>query len=216
MRILHADDHRLLREGLKPFLYELAEAVEVVGVNDFGGAEIAAREAPFDLVLLDLLMPGMTVVSGLERMHELLPGIPVVILSGSVDPHDVRLAVDHGAAAYLPKTMSSAALLNALKLVLAGERHFPSFAFGGGEGAATEFVNAGAKPQPELTERERTIIRMMAEGATNKEIARVLSLEEITIKVHTRRLYRRLGAANRAEAVRLAVEQGLYRRRDSG
>lgn len=216
MRILHADDHRLLREGLKPFLHELADSVEVVGVNDFAGAEEAARKGPFDLILLDLVMPGMAVVAGLGRMRELVPEVPVVILSGSVDPYDVRMAVDHGAAAYLPKTMSSTALLNALKLVLAGERHFPSFAFGCAEGSTAELATSGAKPAPELTERERTIIRMMAEGATNKEIARVLSLEEITIKVHTRRLYRRLGAANRAEAVRLAVEQGLYRRREGG
>lgn len=208
MRVLLADDHTLVRQGLIPFVKMLGDSVDVVEASDLDEAVVAAgASADFDLVLLDLKMPGMRGVTGLRTMCETLPATPVVILSGSVESGDVIAAADNGAAGYLPKTLNSTAMINALRLVLSGERYFPSFAF-----AAPREEDSSAygdnNPLGTLEERETTILGMVVDGRTNKEIARALDLQEVTIKVQTRNIYRKLGAANRSQAVRIAMENG--------
>jgi DNA-binding NarL/FixJ family response regulator len=211
MRILLADDHTLVRQGLIPFVKTLAPEVEVVEANDLAEALAAARQADgsFDLVLLDLKMPGMRGTEGLTAMREVLPRTPVVILSGSVDSADVIAAADTGAAGYLPKTLNSTAMINALRLVLSGEPYFPSFAFNAPRAEAGRGPGYPAdNPLGTLEDRERSILDMVVDGRTNKEIARALDLQEVTIKVQTRNIYRKLGAANRSQAVRIAMENG--------
>lgn len=210
MRILLADDHTLVRQGLMPFFKVLDTEVEVLEASTLDEALSVAAQAdhPMDLILLDLKMPGMRGVQGLSTMVATYPGIPVVILSGSVDSSDVMSCANAGASGYLPKTLNATAMINALRLVLSGERYFPSFAFG----------NPGKSPEPvessesnvltQLESRERVILGMVVEGRTNKEIARELDLQEVTIKVQTRNIYRKLGAANRSQAVRIAMENG--------
>ncbi|MGC2855007.1 response regulator [Novispirillum sp. DQ9] len=211
MRLLLADDHTLVRQGLMPFFKALDPTVEVVEASCFDEALDKARTSgPLDLILLDLRMPGMHGTKGIDTMIATFPGTPVVILSGSVDSADVVGAIDHGAAGYLPKTLSSTAMINALRLVLSGEKYFPSFAFNAPRPApaAAEPSFADGNPLSTLEERERTILGMVVEGRTNKEIARALDLQEVTIKVQTRNIYRKLGAANRSQAVRIAMENG--------
>ena len=209
MRVLLADDHTLVRQGLVPFVKMLDADTDVVEASDLTEAlaAVEADDAGFDLVLLDLKMPGMRGIEGLKGMRAAVPETtPVVILSGSVEANDVIAAADNGAAGYLPKTLNSTAMINALRLVLSGERYFPSFAFAprpeGGSGYAED------NPLSRLEERERTILGMVVDGRTNKEIARALDLQEVTIKVQTRNIYRKLGAANRSQAVRIAMENG--------
>jgi DNA-binding NarL/FixJ family response regulator len=209
MRILIADDHTLVRQGLMPFFKALDAAIEVLEAGSLDEAiTVAAAAQSLDLILLDLKMPGMRGVQGLTAMRDAHEGIPVVILSGSVDSQDVIECADAGAAGYLPKTLNATAMINALRLVLSGERYFPSFAFSAPRKTAEQQKIDESNPLSHLEERERVILGMVVEGRTNKEIARALELQEVTIKVQTRNIYRKLGAANRSQAVRIAMENG--------
>lgn len=210
MRILLADDHTLVRQGLMPFFKTLDTEVEVIEAADFDEALEKAKVAgSLDIVLLDLKMPGMRGTRGIVTMIETMPSVPVVILSGSVESQDVMGCAEAGAAGYLPKTLNSTAMINALRLVLSGEKYFPSFAFAAPRLPEAETPGYGDdNPLASLEDRERTILGMVVEGRTNKEIARALDLQEVTIKVQTRNIYRKLGATNRSQAVRIAMENG--------
>ncbi|SOD91771.1 response regulator [Caenispirillum bisanense] len=216
MKVLLADDHTLVRQGLMPFIGLLAADVAIVEADSLDEALVKAEaERPLDLVLLDLNMPGMNRLEGLARIRSALPQTPVVILTGSVAAEDVHEAAEAGASGYIPKTLNSTAMVNALRLVLSGERYFPSFAFQtprAPEPAAVPAAPAEDNPLGRLDGRERQIVGMMVDGATNKVIARELGLQEVTIKVHTRKIYRKLGAANRSQAIRIIMESGWAER----
>lgn len=206
MRILVADDHNLVRDGLKPFLYELDGDAEILDASNFDEALTTAKATEgLGLVLLDLKMPGMNGLQGVELMRRARPGVPVVILSGHVERDEVLAAVRAGANGYIPKTISGSALINALRLVLAGESYLPPSILL--ESGAPE-RKAPASPLATLSVREREILGYLIEGQTNKEIARRLDLQEITIKIHLRNVYRKIGAVNRAQAVRIALSSG--------
>jgi len=206
MHILVADDHNLVRDGLKPFLYELDPDAVILDAANFDDALVAAKAADeLGLVLLDLKMPGMNGLQGVEQMRRAKPNVPVVILSGHVEREEVLAAVRAGASGYIPKTISGQALVNALRLVLAGESYLPpSILLDSGAPA----VKPPASPLSTLSVREREILGYLIEGQTNKEIARRLDLQEITIKIHLRNVYRKIGAINRAQAVRIAMSAG--------
>lgn len=212
MQILVADDHNLVREGLKPFLYELDETAEIIEASSLDEALArAAQTTALGLVLLDLRMPGMDGMRGIEAIRALHPAVPVVILSGFVSRDDVMSALRAGAAGYIPKTISGAAMINALRLVLSGEKYLPSIAFSE-EAPVQQEEWTPARPASgtldSLSGREREILALLIDGRTNKEIARKLELQEITIKIHLRNVYRKIGAANRAQAVRIALSSG--------
>lgn len=217
MKILVADDHKLVRDGLKPFLQELAPNVEVLDAANMDEALAAASAVPdLGLVLLDLMMPGMDGLKGLEALRAKCPGVPVVIVSGFSSRDHVVAAVQAGAAGFIPKTVSGTAMVNALRLVLSGEKYLPSSTFFDDPANPTMMMPttlgraAGGVPAPfdKLSRREAEILALLVEGRTNKEIALCLDLQEITIKVHLRNVYRKIGAANRAQAVRIAMSSG--------
>ena len=214
MRILVADDHKLVRDGLRPFLQELDPTVEIFDAATLGEAlEAVERTADLNLILLDLMMPGMDGLNGLQQIKQRLPTTPVVILSGFSSREHVVQAVQSGAAGFIPKTVSGTAMVNALRLVLSGETYLPSSTFFD-EAAPLAPAPAPSKqvgappPFDRLSRREGEILAQLVEGRTNKEIAIALSLQEITIKVHLRNVYRKIGAANRAQAVRIALQSG--------
>lgn len=213
MRILVADDHNLVREALRPFLYEICGDVTILDASTFEEAlETAGNTPDLKLVLLDLKMPGMDGLRGLELMRQRCPDVPVVILSGYVSRDNVMTAMRAGAAGYIPKTISGASMVNALRLVLSGERYLPSsILVGDGAGGPDDEDGAngtGTTVLDSLSNREREILALLIEGKTNKEIARQLNLQEITIKIHLRNVYRKIGAGNRAQAVRIALSAG--------
>ena len=216
MQILVADDHKLVRDGLRPFLHELDASVEILDAATLGEAITQAQSATnLGLVLLDLMMPGMDGLKGLEQMHSQHPQVPVVILSGFSSREHVVAAVQAGAAGFIPKTVSGTTMVNALRLVLSGEKYLPSSTFFDDSSPPlplrpTAPTRTGEVPVPfdRLSRRESEILALLVEGRTNKEIAIVLELQEITIKVHLRNVYRKIGAANRAQAVRIAMSSG--------
>ncbi|MCW8914438.1 MAG: response regulator transcription factor [Magnetovibrio sp.] len=218
MRILFADDHTLVREGIRPFLCELDSDVEVFEADNLNSAQEKADEAgQLDLILLDLKMPGMNGFGGITKFAESHPDVPIVILSGHYNRSDVIAALDYGVSGYIPKNIGGMAMVNALRLVLAGEKYLPSEAFlEGGADEDESILNPVSKSQNKevdpkfatLTQRETEILTHLVDGKTNKEIARELDLQEITVKIHVRNIYRKIGAQNRAQAVKITLQSG--------
>lgn len=216
MQILVADDHKLVRDGLKPFLQELAPDVEILDASNMDEAlAVADKTDKLGLVLLDLMMPGMDGLKGLELLRAKCADVPVVIVSGFSSREHVIAAVQAGAAGFIPKTVSGTAMVNALRLVLSGEKYLPSSTFFDAPNNQMSMPMPAA-PKPvgvpppfdKLSRREGEILALLVEGRTNKEIAICLDLQEITIKVHLRNVYRKIGAANRAQAVRISMSSG--------
>lgn len=199
MRILVADDHDLVRETIAAFL-DSADIDEVQTVATLDEAVRAARATgSFDLVLLDYNMPGMNGLEGLGRMREANEGRPVAILSGSASRDVADAALKSGAQGFIPKTLSARSLLTAARFMAAGEIYAP-----------IDFMQktpdeAGGT----LTRRELEVLRGICEGKSNKEIARDLELQEVTVKLHVKTLSRKLEARNRTHAAMIARDRGL-------
>ncbi|MCA0200383.1 MAG: response regulator transcription factor [Proteobacteria bacterium] len=212
MRILYADDHSLIREALKPHLMKLRAKTEVIEAGSVDEALQYAKDV--DLVLLDLQMPGMNGFEGFDRVKAALPDVPIVIVSGYSDKRTINAALERGASGFVPKTATGKTLIRALEAVLDGERYIPASLLE--ESDAPSIFDQTAKrtgpiedsPLNKLTEREAEALRLLIAGKTNKQIAIDLGLQEITVKIHLRNCYKKIGATNRADAVRLAYEHG--------
>jgi len=210
LRIVFADDHRLVREALAPFIQRLAPTVRLDEASTVDEAiSLLENNTQCDLILLDLNMPGMDGFEGFNRLQHVAPDTPIAVLSGSIDPSDVSQALAHGAAGYIPKTTAGTTLVNALQIILAGEIYVPpalmtAQAVRGGGAAGTRETRTVP-----LAERQMDVLKALAEGLTNKEIARRLGIAEITVKVHLQSIYRKLGVSNRTEALAAALNRGL-------
>jgi two-component system nitrate/nitrite response regulator NarL len=203
LHVIVADDHALIRELLERQLKELDADVRVYHAGTLQQVlELAHTAERLDLILLDLRMPGMNGFAGLLAVRQQRPDVPVAILSGQIEPQTIREALQAGAAGYLPKTMRAAGMLNALRLILDGERYVPESAL---SPAAADGGTAGAA---DFSKRERDVIKLLMLGHTNKEIARDLRIEEVTVALHLRSIYRKLAVRNRTQAVRVLLERG--------
>lgn len=199
MRILLADDHDLVREMVCAFL--TGEGLgPVTPAGDLGEAlRCVADAGPFDLVLLDYDMPGMSGLSGLKTMLAANVGKPVALISGAVTAEVAEQALELGAAGFVPKTMGTRSLGAAVRLMAAGE-HFAPLSL-----IRRPRANGGGILSP----RETEVLRGVAAGKSNKEIARDLSLQEVTVKLHVKTMSRKLGAKNRTHAAMLARDKKL-------
>jgi DNA-binding NarL/FixJ family response regulator len=210
MHILLADDHDLVRDTIEEFLKRLDTDLHVLHAATLSQALDLVRKADaLDLVLLDLRMPGMNGLAGFKTMQAARADVPIVILSGETNPDTVRNALQAGAAGFLPKTMRGTAMLNALRLILAGERYVPDLLVAGQPAPADEAASGGPTPAS-LTPREREVMGLLVQGHSNKEIAHRLGVEVVTVALHLRSIYRKLGVTSRTQAVRMAMEQGWH------
>lgn len=201
MKILLADDHQLVRHGLRNMLDRLAERVELLEAGSVDEVlAILSKDTSVDLVMLDLRMPGMDGFNGIDRVRAARPDAPVVILSASEQRYDIEESLRRGAAGYIPKSLTANETLDALGQVMRGDIFDP-------RGRPSR----GAKPEPhfnELSPQERRVLALLAEGCQNKEIARRLKLQEVTVKAHLRQVFRKLHVANRTQAVKLVLQSG--------
>jgi two-component system nitrate/nitrite response regulator NarL len=204
MKILIADDHDLLRDTLVMFL-ETQGDIQTNCAKDLPEAVSALQQdASYDLVLLDFNMPGMNGLDGLEHVLRTYPGVKVALMSGVATRAIAEKALAQGASGFLPKTLTAKSLVNAVKFMAMGEQYAP-----------LEFMTAEEDvPANELAEklskRELQVLQGLTEGKSNKEIARDLDVQEPTVKLHMKTLYRKIGASNRTQAALLARDAGLF------
>lgn len=199
MRILVADDHDLVRETIAAYLggSDVQEVCTVATLDE--AVQAAQTGGSFDLVLLDYNMPGMNGLEGLGRMREANGGFPVAILSGNASRDVADAALKAGAQGFIPKTLSARSLLTAARFMAAGEIYAP-----------VDYMQQPSAPgHGPLTRREIEVLRGICEGKANKEIARDLDLQEVTVKLHVKTLSRKLEARNRTHAAMIARDRGL-------
>ena len=218
MKIIAADGY-ILCCGLVRTLMLLYDNVCVTSANSID--EVLARipDVPdVDLVLLDASMPGMENFSGLRRTVEKLPDVPVIVTSANDSRAQIIAAIRNGARGYIPLSSKPCVLQHALPLVISGEFYIPASALRVGNGL--EMLGSdGLAPRSSsdgLTPRQCEIAVMLADGKSNKEIARELSVLEGTVKHHVRDILRKLGVRNRTEAVLAAARAGYLPGRTLG
>ncbi|XAT56032.1 response regulator [Rhodobacteraceae bacterium IMCC1335] len=205
MRILIADDHDLLRETLSMFLASEGSIDTALASTLDAALDFIHSEEKFDLIMLDYNMPGMAGLNGLKRAMEASGGSPVALMSGIASRSVAEEALAFGAAGFVPKTLAAKTLVNAVRFMAMGEKYAP-----------IDFMTADdptVAPNPlaqKLSRRELQVLEGLSKGKSNKEIARDLDLQEPTIKLHVKTLYRKIGAANRTQAALIAKEEGLF------
>jgi len=204
-RILVVEDEPSIRAQLEESLREAGYQTESVG--DGRAAAEAVLQSSFDLCLSDIRMPGMNGLAGFRAMQKELPTTPIVIFSGDTNPDLIKASLQAGASGFIPKTMRAPAMINALRLVLSGERFVPDLAMSGDDHKSGANVDSGGAFS-QLTPREREVLGLLVKGNSNKQIARQLKIEEITVALHLRSIYRKLNVASRTQAVRLALQLG--------
>jgi DNA-binding NarL/FixJ family response regulator len=213
MKILIVEDHALMRDALARILSVESDRVIREASSIDQTLTILAQERDFDLVLLDLALPGIDGFSGLKLLSKHYPEIPVVILSAYDDKPTIRRALSHGAAGFIPKSYSAEALLDALSQVISGEVFRPP------EVMTTEtnfnmplLPDANKTLDPTefgLTGRQCEVLILMLRGYSNREIANQLKLSEGTVKIHVAAIFKSLGVTSRAQAIVVANRYGI-------
>lgn len=208
MKTLLADDHPLMREGVRQVLSQLEPPVEIIDAHDYPSLFAQTALHPdLDLALVDLNMPGFVGTQGIAQYRNRFPEIPLVVLSASESSHDIRSALEAGALGYIPKAASTTTMLAALSQVLAGNVYVPACLDSAHAGlhsvAPADFE---ALQHSGLTARQLEVARLLAQGCTNKAIGGMLAMSEGTVKVHIAAIFRALDVSNRTEAV-LAIQR---------
>ncbi|APG47374.1 response regulator transcription factor [Phaeobacter porticola] len=204
MRILLADDHDMVRETISAYLKSEGGAAVTSTIDLPGALSEIEENGPYDLVLLDYNMPGMQGLDGLGSALKANGGKGVAIISGSAPNRTAQDALDAGAIGFIPKTMGAQSLLNAVRFMSAGEIYVPV------ELMRKEAETPAHPLADKLSPREIEVLEGLCRGQSNKEIARELGLQEVTIKLHVRTLCRKLEAKNRTQAALTAKEAGLF------
>ncbi len=204
MRVLIADDHDLLRDTLVLFLQAQGDIQVSQAANLSAAHMLIEAEETYDLILLDLNMPGMNGLEGLKATIAMKGGQRVALLSGEATREIAENALEAGAAGFVPKTLPAKSMINAVKFMAMGEQYAP-----------IDFMTAlDEVPHHPLADRlsprELQVLKGLTEAKSNKEIARDLDITEPTVKLHMKTLYRKIGAANRTQAALIARESGLF------
>ena len=212
MHVLLIDDHALFRFGLGELLERRGITVDAQGDCEAGIARVMQTRP--DVVLLDLRMPQMTGLEVLKRLRETGQTMPIAMLTTSTDERDLIAALQAGAQGYLLKDMEPDELIAALKNILAGDTVVAKEL----TGILARVVQGGGEERraplafSDLTPREREILCHLADGRSNKVIARVLGITDGTVKLHVKAILRKLAVHSRVEAAVIAVEKNLCAR----
>ena len=211
-RIVVADDHALVRGGLAQLVKLVEENVEIIESNDFTQTlEILDNGQTIDLLLLDLLMPGMNGVEGIKQICKQWPDVPVIVVSVRENIAAIRNALAAGAMGYIPKTSSPDVMMSAIKLVLSGGVYVPPHVLGSTSKSEEQAQELGIETETlgssieqgyaQLTQRQQEVLDLMALGKSNRDIANELGLTTGTVKMHSSRIFKTLNVQNRTEAV---------------
>jgi DNA-binding NarL/FixJ family response regulator len=208
VNILLIDDHVLFRVGMVYMLRDLDAEVHLDEADNCPQARERLGEKNYDLVLLDLGLPGSGGLSALDTLRKIAPITPFVVISGNDDPKVVRQTIDQGALGFIPKSATPEVLIQALRLVLAKGIYLPPSVLEDERGKTAQapgepFGLAG------LTPRQMEVLRGVITGKSNKVIAQELNVSDATIKWHLTLTFRALGVSSRTEAIYVAAKMGL-------
>jgi two-component system, NarL family, nitrate/nitrite response regulator NarL len=211
MKVLLIDDHPVFREGLAALLRQIGPDTEILQAGDAAAAlRLATQQTDLDIVVLDLMLPGMDGLRAIAEFAQAHPDLPVVVLSSSEDPQDARRALAQGALGYVPKSANPHTVLSAIRLVLNGDLYVPPLILD--ETAAARLAHLGRGRGPGrlvLTDRQIDVLRRLCEGQSNKTIAVDLDLSEKTVKAHITAIFKALNVVSRTQAAAIARESGL-------
>jgi two-component system response regulator NreC len=210
IRVLVVDDHAVVRAGLRRVLDAEADIETVGEAANVERAVFEALEARPDVVLMDVVMPGKTGIEGMPALLQAVPDVKVLMLSMQDDPQYVREAFEAGASGYVLKEAADTDVVDAVRAVAAGERYVHP-ALGARLIAADSEERKRAESDP-LSEREREVLRLLALGHTNQEIAALLYISVRTAETHRAHIMQKLGLSSRAELVRYALDHGVVER----
>lgn len=198
MKILIADDHELYRDALSILVQRLEEPTKIHLSSSYTDLlQLAQSANDWDLMLVDLNMPGLSYFDGIAQLSEQHPNTPIIVVTSSDDPKDSQLALKAGALGYMSKSMKSDDMLNAIKLMLSsGISIHPNH--------PTDIAIESTLDN--LTPRQQDVLKQLCQGESNKRIARNLGLSEHTVKLHVRAILQALNAENRTQAVIIAKQ----------
>jgi len=224
MKILIADDHSVVRTGLKYVLESLADEVKIYEASDFFFAHsIVQKYDDLDLIILDLAMPGLENFDGISALRRLIPATPIVIFSAAEDLDTISETIKKGAQGFIPKSSPRETVLSALMSVLAGEVYFPDFiknSISENDFNANWNFRDPAKrnynnEKITLTNRQREVLLLLVQGESNTDIAESLHLTLATIKTHISNIFQILEVSNRSQATYKALKMGLIRKENA-
>lgn len=211
LHIVVADDHALVRGGLALLIEMATSGAHIIEANSFEQVkEALSQQNPIDLMLLDLMMPGMDGEKGISRICASHPGIPIIIVSVNEDIDTIHRALAAGAMGYIPKTSSPDVTMSAIKLVLAGGIYVPPHILKQGSNLTTpgEDISTESTPQiieatqiASLSRRQHEVLDLIVSGKSNQAIADELGLTTPTVKMHVSGIFKKLNVRNRTEAV---------------
>lgn len=201
--ILIADDHDLVRDTIAAYLSK-TDGFEVSTASNLSEADTVLQGlTSFDLAVLDYHMPGMDGLDGLQHVVAKYPTVKFALMSGVAKNEVARESMTLGASGYFPKSLAADTMVNAIKFVLSGERYFPFDMISEDESTTSVDDFHG------LSSRERQTLLGLCSGKSNKEIARELDLQEVTVKLHVKNILAKLGVKNRTQAALLAQNEGF-------
>jgi DNA-binding NarL/FixJ family response regulator len=208
MRVLIVDDHPVTRDGLRT-AFNLADEIEVVGEAASGEEAIhVVAETKPDIVFMDVRMPGMNGIQATRQIRENNPDTKIILFTIDESRASVAEAIQAGVSGYLLKDASVGELINAARQAMAGKAVIhPSLTQAFIE--EVQLVDRPSSPEAPLSPREVEILQKIAYGATTKEVADQLGISFHTVKTHLERIFEKLGANDRAQAVAIAIRQGL-------
>jgi len=209
LRLLFADDHPMFLDAVREHLNRAFPDIEIEVAANLGDVmTMLGGKNGFDLVVLDFSMPGMDGADGVKMLREKHPEVSVAVTSGVAKTRDVKAVLDLGAHGYLPKTLTGSAYAGALRVIAEGGTYVPVETMQAmAAEAADRKVNAEG-----LTPREMEVLEGIADGKPNKQIARDLDIHEVTVKLHARSIFKKIGVQNRSQAAVIARERGLVTR----
>lgn len=212
MRLLFADDHPMFLDAVREHLNRAFPDIEIQAASNLDEVTVklanGGGSGEYDLVVLDFSMPGMDGAEGVRQLRDKFPDLAIAVTSGVARTRDVKTVLDLGAHGYLPKTLTGSAYAGALRVIAEGGTYVPVETM---QALAAEAADRKVNTEG-LTPREIEVLEGIADGKPNKQIARDLDIHEVTVKLHARSIFKKIGVQNRSQAAVVARERGLVLR----
>lgn len=201
-RVLIADDHPLYRDALRAIVPQALPNAQMAEAGCQKEAlDSVTSDSAFDLIVLDLNLPGATGLSCLRHLREIAQLTPIMVVSGNDDPATMRDVVLAGATGYVPKSAPRQVLIDAIRVIMGGGTYLPTAAvLALRQAHSPNAPPARAAASDDLTQRQKKVLELLAQGLSNKHIARELQISEITVKAHVSLILKKLGVQNRVQA----------------